>query len=81
MICCLERGDGDYMAFSIMFDSFVNFYREHPPISLALLLILVYLLVRKPKTFLLIVSIAAVFTGVLYFWMFLSAEKNNLIWK
>jgi hypothetical protein len=81
MIYCMERGDGDYMAFSIMFDIFVNFYREHPLISLALLLILVYLLVRKPKTFLLIVSIAAVFTGVLYFWMFLSAEKNNLIWK
>ena len=69
------------MAFSMMFDIFVNFYREHFFISLALLLILAYLLIRKPKTFLLVLSIAALFMGVLYFWMFLAAGETNLIWK
>jgi len=81
MIYCREIGDRDYMAFSMMFDIFLNFYREHPLISLALSLILLYLLVRKPKTFLLVLGIAALFMGVLYFWMFLAAEKANLIWK
>ncbi len=69
------------MTFSMMFGIFADFYREHLFISLALLLILVYLLIRKPKTFLLLLGIAALFMGVIYFWMFLSAEKNNLIWK
>lgn len=60
---------------------FVNFYKEHFFISLAFLLILVYLLVRKPKTFLLVLGTCVLFLGLLYFWIFLSAEKNNFIWK
>lgn len=81
MIYCLQIGDRDYMDFSMMFGIFVDFYREHLLISLALLLILVYLLIRKPKTFLLLLGITALFMGVIYFWMFLSTEKNNPIWK
>ena len=69
------------MAFSIMFGIFVNFYREHVFIFLALLLILVYLLIRKPKTFLLVLGTGVLFMGILYLWMFLSTEKTNLIWK
>lgn len=69
------------MAFSMMFGIFVNFYREHLFISLALLLIPVYLLIRKPKTFLLVLGTGVLFMGILYLWMFLSTEKTNLIWK
>ena len=65
----------------MLFDIFVKFYREHFLISLALFLILIYILIRKPKTFLLILFFAALFIGGLYLCIYLSAERNNLIWK
>ena len=69
------------MIFSMMIDIFVKFYREHFFISIALLLILTYLLIRKPKTFFLILFVAVLFMGVFYLWMYLSAEHNNILWK
>ena len=69
------------MIFSMIVDIFVKFYREHFFISLALLLILIYLLIRKPKTFFLILFIGALFMGVLYLWMYLCTEQNSIIWK
>ena len=81
MYTCLQQEIEITLIFSMMIDIFVKFYREHLFISIALLLVLIYLLIRKPKTFFLILFIALLFTGVLYLWMYLCTEQNNIIWK
>ena len=81
MYTCLQQEIEITLIFSMMIDIFVKFYREHFFISIALLLILIYLLIRKPRTFFLILFIALLFIGVLSLWMYLCAEQNNILWR
>lgn len=69
------------MFFSMMLDIFAKFYREHFFISVAVLLILIYLFVRKSKTFFLVLFISALLIVVLSLWMYLFAEQNSILWK
>lgn len=68
------------MPFSMVLDGIVSFFKDHLFISIALAIVLLYLLFQKPKTFLLIVFLVLLFIGILYLTTMLSAG-NMMIWK
>jgi len=68
------------MPFSMMLDSIVNLFKEHVFITIALAVVLLYLLFQKPRTFLVVVFLALLFIGILYLTTRLSSG-NLMIWK
>jgi hypothetical protein len=68
------------MPFSMVLDGIIDFFKDHLLITIALALVLLYLLFQKPKMFLLIVFLILLFTGILYLTTVLSSG-NMTIWK
>jgi hypothetical protein len=76
----LCAGGEGCMPFSMVFDGIVNLFKEHVFITIALAVVLLYLLFQKPKTFLLVVFLVLLFIGILYLTTMLSSG-NRTIWK
>jgi len=68
------------MPFSMVLDGIVRFFKDHLFITIALAIVLLYLLFQKPKTFLLIVFLVLLFIGILYLTTMWSSG-NMMIWK
>jgi hypothetical protein len=76
----LCAGGEGCMPFSMVLGGIVNLFREHVFITIALAVVLLYLLFQKPKTFLLVAFLVLLFIGILYLTTMLSSE-NRMIWK
>jgi hypothetical protein len=68
------------MSFSMVLDGIVNLFKEHVFITIALAIVLLYLLFQKPRTFLLIVFLVLFCIGILYVTTRLF-PGNVTIWK
>ena len=70
------------MGFSQFMDSILSFAQNHPIIVIILALVLLYLLVRKPKLFLGILLLGLILVGLFYLIMNIagsgSEEKKRL---
>ncbi len=69
------------MSFSAVVNSIVVAAQKNLLIALAATVLLIYLLLRKPKTFLIILSISILLTGILYLSSSLSSCKSVGIWQ
>lgn len=68
------------MPFSMVLDDIIDIFKDHLLITIALAIVLLYLLFQKPRTFLLFVFLVLLFTGILYLTTVLSSD-NMTIWK
>lgn len=68
------------MPFSMVLDDIIDVFKDHLLITIALAIVLLYLLFQKPRTFLLFVFLVLLFTGILYLITRLSSG-NMTIWK
>ena len=68
------------MPFSIVLRGIADFFMYHLFITIALAIVLLYLLLEKPKTFILILFLVLLFVGILYLTAVLSSG-NLSIWK
>jgi uncharacterized membrane protein len=69
------------MSFSAVVNSVVVAAQKNLLIALAATVLLIYLLLRKPKTFLIIFSISILLIGILYLSSSLSSCKSVGIWQ
>lgn len=69
------------MSFSAVVNSIVVLAQKNLLIALAVTVLLIYLLLRKPKTFLAILFISLLLIGIFYLSSFLSSCKNIGIWQ
>jgi hypothetical protein len=69
------------MSLSAIITSIAIFFQKNLVASLAIVIILLYLLFRRPKLFLLILSIASLLGGVLYLSLYLSSCKQIPLWQ
>jgi hypothetical protein len=58
----------------------IDLFKDHLLITIALTIVVLYLLFQKPRTFLLIVFVGLLFIGILYLITILSSG-NITIWK
>ena len=68
------------MPFSMVLGGIVDFFKVHLFITIALAIVLLYLLLEKPKTFILIIFLILLFIGILYLTTVLSSG-HFAIWK
>jgi len=68
------------MPFSMVLGGIVDFFKVHLFITIALAIVLLYLLLEKPKTFILTVFLILLFIGILYLTTILS-PGNSMMWK
>jgi len=68
------------MPFSMVLGDIIDFFKDHLLITIALALVLLYLLFQKTKTFILIVFLILLFTGILYL-ITIFSSGNITIWK
>lgn len=68
------------MPFSMVLDDIIDVFKDHLLITIALAIVLLYLLFQKPRTFLLFVFLVLLFTGILYLITRLSSG-NMTIWE
>lgn len=69
------------MSLSAIVTSIAIFFQKNLFASLAIVIILLYLLFRRPKLFLLILFIASLLGGVLYLSLYLSSCRQIPLWQ
>jgi hypothetical protein len=68
------------MPFSMLLDDIIGIFKDHLLITIALAIVLLYLLFQKPRTFLLFVFLVLLFTGISY--LITRLPSGNIsIWK
>jgi hypothetical protein len=68
------------MPFSMLLGDIIDLFKDHLLITIALAIVVLYLLFQRPRTFLLIVFVVLLFIGILYLITILSSG-NITIWK
>jgi hypothetical protein len=69
------------MSFTAIVTSILIFLQKNLFASIAIVIILLYLLFRRPKTFLIIIFIASLIAGVLYLSMYLASCRQIPLWQ
>jgi hypothetical protein len=69
------------MSLSAIITSIAIFFQKNLVASLAIVIILLYLLFRRPKLFLLILFIASLLGGVIYLSLYLSSCRQIPLWQ
>jgi hypothetical protein len=68
------------MPFSMLLDDIIGIFKDHLLITIALAIVLLYLLFQKTRTFLLFVFFVLLFIGILY--LITRLPSGNIsIWK
>jgi hypothetical protein len=68
------------MPFSMLLDDIIQFFKDHLLVTIALAIVLLYLLFQKTRTFLLFVFFVLLFIGILY--LITRLPSGNIsIWK
>jgi hypothetical protein len=69
------------MSFTAIVTSITIFLQKNLLASIAIVIILLYLLFRKPKLFFMVVFIASLIAGVLYLSIYLSSCRQIPLWQ
>jgi len=69
------------MSLSAIITSIVMYFQKNLAASLAIVIILLYLLFRRPKILVLILFIACILGGVLYLSIYLSSCRQFPLWQ
>jgi hypothetical protein len=69
------------MALAAIVTSITIFLQKNLLASIAIVIILLYLLFRRPKLFFMVVFIASLIGGVLYLSMYLSSCRQIPLWQ
>lgn len=66
------------MPFSMLLEDIIELFKDHLLITIALAIVLLYLLFQKPRTLLLVVFVGLLFIGILYLITILSSGNITI---